>query len=70
MTVHQVEEYYIHITTKGFSFSNESIEKARQHLIDQGATFEVQDDCIVVDDFSDQGDAETMEQELIDILNS
>jgi len=66
MTVHQVEEYYVHIDTT--DFSKESIEEAREYMLDEGLKFEVGDDYIVIDDFCDECEAEAYESNLMQIL--
>lgn len=67
MTVHQVEEYYIHIDTK--EFNNEAIGRAKNYLENECHNFEIQEDFIVVDDLCGEGDAQTIEDEIMSQLN-
>jgi hypothetical protein len=68
MTVHQVEQYYLHIDVK--ESSKEAIEKAAKYIESEGyVNYEVCDDYLVVDDLEDESDAETLNDELNEILN-
>jgi len=68
MTVHQVEEYYLHIDVK--ESSKEAINKAIKHIEDEGHNnYELCDDYIVVDDLCDEASAETLDDQLNEILN-
>ena len=68
MTVHQVEEYYIHIEIK--ESSKEATEKAVKHIEDAGYNnYELTDDYIVVDDLEGEYEADNLNDELNEILN-
>lgn len=68
MTVHQVEEYYIHIDTEGYSSA--AIDRVRDHLENDGHDFEIQEDCIVIDGFECGNEAEIIQYEVMGQLNN
>ena len=67
MTIHQIEQFYIHMQVRGVNeVDKENIEA---YLADNGLSdFEWQDDFLVVDGFESENDAQAHEEFLHDII--
>ena len=69
MSVFQVEQYYIFID--GVKFTPESKHRIENWLSDNGhSSFEFQgNSTLVVDDFEDQGEANSAERAILNLIN-
>lgn len=70
MTVHQVEEYYIHMS--GLDITAEVKEQIEEHLSDEGySNFEFQDDdtVLVVDDIPSESEGDDLESEIQSLID-
>ena len=67
MSVYQVEQFYIHISTEGFNV--ELIEKIKFLLIENDCgVYEFQRGALVVDDFESECDAVNIEELINDLI--
>jgi len=69
MSVHQVEEYYVHMS--GLKITEDQKKEIEEHLSDEGyANYEFQDNdtCLVIDDVQDECSGDTLEQFIRDII--
>lgn len=70
MSVHQVEEFYIHMS--GLNMTAEVKEQIEEHLSNEGySNYEFQDvdTVLVIDDIPSECDGDTLESEIVEILS-
>lgn len=69
MSVYQVEQYYIYMSLA--TASKERLGKINKYLEDEGLSdYEHQGDCINIDGFESEQDAEKCENDINEILRS